>query len=86
MMAGMISSFVLDLVLSLVLAHIVYWSGAATYGWGVFIGFLIWLGFFAAPSLPQGIYEGRPFKLFAINQGYWLVGLMIVGALLAVWR
>ena len=86
MMVGMISSFVLDLVLSLVLAHIVYWSGAATYGWGVFIGFLIWLGFFAAPSLPQGIYEGRPFKLFAINQGYWLVGLMIVGALLAVWR
>jgi hypothetical protein len=36
--------------------------------------------------LPQGIYEGRPFKLFAINQGYWLVGLMIVGAMLAVWR
>jgi len=86
MMAGMISSFVLDLVLSLVLAHVVYWSGAATYGWGVFIGFLIWLGFFAAPSLPQGIYEGRPFRLFAINQGYWLVGLMIVGAMLAVWR
>jgi hypothetical protein len=80
------ASFVLDLVLSLVLAHVVYWSGAATYGWGAFIGFLMWLGFFAAPSLPQGIYEGRPFKLFAINQGYWLVGLMIVGALLAVWR
>jgi hypothetical protein len=86
MMTGMVSSFILDLVLSLVLAHIVYWSGATTYGWGIFIGCLVWLGFFAAPALPQGIYEGRPFKLFAINQGYWLVGLMIVGALLAVWR
>jgi hypothetical protein len=86
MVPGMIASFIGDLILSLVLAHIVYWSGADSCGWGAFIGFLVWLGFFAAPNLPQGVYEGRPFKLFAINNGYWLVGLMIVGALLAVWR
>jgi hypothetical protein len=86
MIVGMISSFIGDLILALVLAHIVLWSGAESYGWGAFIGFLIWLGFFAAPSFPQGVYEGRPFKIFAINMGYWLVGLMIVGALLAVWR
>jgi hypothetical protein len=86
MVPGMIASFIGDLILSLVLAHIVLWSGADSCGWGAFIGFLVWLGFFAAPNLPQGIYEGRPFKLFAINNGYWLVGLMIVGALLAVWR
>jgi hypothetical protein len=86
MIVGMISSFIGDLILSLVLAHIVLWSGASTCGWGVFIGFLVWLGFFAAPNFPQGIYEGRPFKLFAINMGYWLVGLMIVGCLLAVWH
>ena len=35
---------------------------------------------------PQGIYEKRPFKLFAINSGYWLLGLFIVGGLLAAWR
>ena len=86
MMAGMISSFIGDLVLALVLAHIVYWSGADSCGWGAFIGFLVWLGFFAAPNFPQGIYEGRPFKLFAINMGYWRLGLMGGGALLAMWR
>jgi Protein of unknown function (DUF1761) len=83
---GMISSFVGDLILSLVLAHIVVWSGAQTFGWGVFIGVLVWLGFIAAPALPQGIYENRPFRLFAINTGYWLVGLILVGGMLAVWR
>ena len=83
---GMISSFIGDLILSLVLAHVVLWSGAATFGWGAFIGFLAWLGFIAAPSFPQGIYENRPFNLFAINTGYWLVGLVISGGLLAVWR
>ena len=86
MIPGMIASFIGDLILSLVLAHIVAWSGAATLGWGVFIGVLVWIGFFVAPALPQNIYENRPFKLFAINQGYWLVGLIVVGCLLAVWH
>ena len=83
---GMIASFIGDLILSFMLAHFIIWSGAATFAWGALIGFLVWIGFFAAPNLPQGIYEGRPFKLFAINSGYWLVGLLIVGGLLGAWR
>lgn len=83
---GMISSFIGSLILSFVLAHIVQWSGAATFAWGAFIGFIAWLGFIAAPQFPQGIYENRPFKLFAINTGYWFVGLLISGSLLAVWQ
>ena len=86
LLAGMISSLICDLVLSFILAHFVIWTGTATFGWGALIGFLCWVGFFAAPNLPQGIYENRPFKLFAINNGYWLVGLIVVGGLLAVWR
>jgi len=84
--AGMISSFIGDLILSLVLWHMVAWARADTYAAGAFIGFLCWLGFIAAPAFPQGIYERRPFKLFVINTGYWLVGLLITGGLLAVWR
>ena len=86
MIAGMITSFVCDVILAFILAHIVIWTQASTFGWGALVGFLVWVGFFAAPSLPQGIYEGRPFKLFAINSGYWLVGLLIIGGVLAVWR
>jgi len=86
MALGMISSFIGDLILSLMLAHIVLWSGADNYGTGAFIGFIVWLGFFAAPGFPQGIYEGRPFRLFAINHSYWLVGLTIAGGMLATWR
>lgn len=86
LMGGMIASFIGDMILALVLAHFVVWSGAATIGWGAFVGFLSWFGFIAAPNFAQGIYENRPFKLFAINAGYWFVGLLIVGALLAVWH
>ena len=86
LLAGMIASFICDVVLAFVLDHLVVWSGASTIGWGALIGFIAWVGFFAAPNLPQNIYEGRPFKLFAINNGYWLVGLVVIGGIMAVWR
>jgi hypothetical protein len=86
MIMGMITSFIGSLVTSLMLAHVVIWSHAATIAAGALIGLILWLGFIAAPLSASYIYEGRPFKLFAINTGYWLVGLLISGGLLAVWR
>jgi hypothetical protein len=92
---GMFSSFIGGLILSLILAHVVIWSGAATmrttgaseaFGCGAFIGFICWLGFIATPLFAETIYEQRPFKLLAINLGYWLIALTVSGALLAVWQ
>jgi hypothetical protein len=86
MVAGMITSFIVSLVLSFVLVHILHWAGALTFGRGALVGFILWAGFIAAPLSAGYIYESRPFKLFAINTGYWLVALLISGGLLAVWR
>lgn len=82
----MIASFIGDLLLAFVLAHFVYWSRGVGFGWGAFIGLLTWVGFVVAPLYPQRIYEGRPFAYFAINSGYWLVGLTLTGAVLSAWR
>jgi Protein of unknown function (DUF1761) len=86
MIVGMIMSLIGSLVLSFVLLHVILWSGAGTWGTGALVGFILWLGFIASPTAAQNIYEGRPFRLFAINTGYWLVGMLITGALLAVWK
>jgi hypothetical protein len=83
---GMIASLIGDFLLCFVLAHVARWSGADDWRDGIHIGIITWIGFFAAPLYPQSIYEGRPFKYFAINAGYWLVSLVIVGAVLTVWR
>ncbi len=83
---GMIASFLCDVLVAFALLHVILWSDAATFAAGAFDGFLCWFGFVAATQLPQGIYEGRPAKLFYINAGYWLVGLSIVGGVLAVWQ
>jgi hypothetical protein len=86
MIAGMIVSFIGSLVVSFILAHIIFWSGVDSFVWGALIGFIAWAGFMAAPLSASYIYEGRPFTLFAINTGYWLLALILSGGLLAVWR
>ena len=83
---AMLSSAIGALIFSFVLAHVVMWSGAAKIGGGVFVGFICWLGFIAAPLFAETIYEQRPYVLFAINSGYWLAVLVISGGLLAVWH
>jgi len=86
LVVGMVGSLIGDLILSFVLAHVVGWSGADNFAMGAFVGFIMWLGFVVGPLYPQSVYEGRPFAYFAINAGYWLAGLVIVGGLLAVWH
>ena len=83
---GMISSFFGDLLVAFVLLHIILWSGASSFGTGAFVGSISWLGFLAATQFPQGVYDNRPVKLFAINTAYWFLGLLIIGGVLAVWR
>jgi len=84
--AGMIASLLGDLLMAFILLHFIVWSGADTFGAGAFVGFISWLGFFAATQVAQGIYEGKPAVLFWINGGYFLVGLVGMGGVLAVWR
>jgi hypothetical protein len=86
LMVGMIASFVGSLILSFMLVHVVIWAKADTLAHGAFVGLIAWIGFIAAPLAPSYIYEGRPFKLFAINTGYWLIALLVSGGLLAVWQ
>ena len=83
---GMVASLVGDVLLCLVQAHVLRYAGAATVVAGVLVSVVLWLGFFVAPNLAQGIYEQRPFAVFGINQGYWLVCLTVSGAMLAVWK
>ena len=83
---GMIASLFGDFLLCFVLAHILRWAHANDVRHGLHAGILVWIAFFAAPLYPQSIYEGRPFRYFLINSGYWLVSLLAVSAILAVWR
>ncbi len=78
--------FVGALVMAYVLAHFVGYAHATTTMDGAITGFWAWLGFVATTFLGLKVFEGRSWNLYWINVGYYLVALMSMGAILAVWH
>lgn len=75
-----------SLVMAWVLAHAVAYAQAATLGQGFAVGFFNWLGFVAVVQFTGVLYEQRPIKLFLLQSGFNFIALVLMGALLAVWR
>lgn len=78
--------FVTALVTAYVLARFVKLAGATTIAGGVEIGFWAWLGFVATVTAASVLYEKRSTSLYYLNNGYQLVSLAVMGAILAVWK
>lgn len=57
-----------------------------TFGHGVFHGCLY--GFFIAVPLigTNALFERRGFKYIAINAGYWIVSMMLMGGIICAWQ
>lgn len=90
MRAGLGKAMVIDIIGSLImafaLANIIVASGITDWLNGAIAGFWVWLGFQATLMVSLWGYENRPLKLIAINLGNNLIALVLMGALLAVWR
>ena len=86
---GMAKSYILNFVAVVVMAYVVSFvlrlANASTAVAGLFIGILLWLGFIATTMLGGILWENKPVELYFLNILYYLVSLMIMGAILAVW-
>jgi hypothetical protein len=81
--------FVGSLVMAWVLANAIVFSssymqmqGASA---GAMSGFFNWLGFVAPVTLSAVLFEGKSWKMWCINNGYYLITLVAMGKLLAMW-
>lgn len=72
-----------SLVMACILAGIVLLAGSNTLIGGAKVGFAVWLGFVATIGLNSYIFESKPINLYFINVGYYLVALIVQGAILA---
>src|SRR5574340_316496 len=65
-----------SILMSYVLAHALVFGNAYLHTGGVagglMVGFFNWLGFIAPVSLTAVVYEKRPWKLWALDNSYWL--------------
>jgi hypothetical protein len=89
MKAGMAKAlaveFVGSLIMAFVLLHAVRYAGAQTALQGMAVGFFNWLGFVAVVTIGVVTYQRKPFSMFLLQNGYLLLSLLIMGAILAVW-
>jgi hypothetical protein len=53
---------------------------------GLQAAFWNWLGFMVPVNLSFVAWEGKPWTLFFIHSGYWLVLLGVMGVVLSVWK
>ncbi len=82
---ALVVDFVGSVLMAFVLVHVIRYAGATTALQGVAVGFFNWLGFVAVVTINSVTYERRPLKLFLLNNGYLVISLSAMGAILAVW-
>ncbi len=78
----LVGSFVQSAVLAL-LVKALQAPGAAD---GAMIGLVTGIGFVATTFLGEAVFSGKSAKLYGINVGFYLLALVVNGALLAAWK
>jgi hypothetical protein len=61
-------------------------SGPQTALRGIRAGALLWLGFELTAWSTEYAFEVRPLSLLGINAGFWLLGMMLMGAIVGAWK
>lgn len=85
---AMALGFVAFLLMSYVLAHVLMFASAYDTGTsgvvsGLTGGFWCWLGFVLPVTAGVVLWEGKTWKLWVLNAGYYLVALLLMGSILA---
>ena len=61
-------------------------TGSQTALGGIKAGALLWCGFVIPTWATEYVFEVRPLSLLGINTGVWLVGMLIMGAIVGAWK
>jgi hypothetical protein len=53
---------------------------------GIKVAVMLWFGFVLTTWVTEYVYEVRPLSLLAINAGFWLLGMTVMGAIVGSWK
>ena len=68
------------------LANVIAWVEASGFVSGLLMGLFMWFGFNGFAFATNHAFEGCSLKLWIIKSGTYLVGLLVMGVILGVWR
>ena len=79
-------SILCHVLIALAIAVLVSYLNLWVYFKGLKLGLLIWAGFALPLGLMANAFSNKKLTAFAIDAGYQLVYLLIMGAIITVWR
>ncbi|HBB38058.1 MAG: hypothetical protein UV82_C0009G0092 [Candidatus Magasanikbacteria bacterium GW2011_GWD2_43_18] len=84
---SLVSVFLVSFVLAYLIEGLYVWKGNLTGSADAMYiafttSFLVWLGFLATSLLDSVLWEKRPWSLWLINAGQWLVRLVVMGVII----
>ena len=80
-----IGSLLMAYILSHALVFAMNYLGTEGISAGLQTGFWNWLGFIAPVTLGSVLWDGKPWKLWVLNNAYNLLSLLVMGVILALW-
>lgn len=86
---SMNKTWILTVLGALLMAYaLAYFMGmfiVETLGKALFIGFIAWLGFIATTSFINTLFTGKSKKLWAIDNCYPLVSMLVMSVIIVLW-
>ena len=61
-------------------------TGAQTWQRGIKVAAMLWVGFVLPVWCTEYVFEARPLSLLGINAGFWLLGMILMGAIVGAWK
>jgi hypothetical protein len=74
------------LLMAFVMAYFLRLANPEDLRQGLGIGFLMWLGLSMGASAKHYAFSGLSLRLFLIDYGYDLLGMLVIAAILTSWR
>jgi hypothetical protein len=83
---GYVVALIMTAVLAIALSWIIQSTGAQTAVRGASIALLLWFGFVLTTWATEYAFEARSLSILAINTGYPLVGMLLMGLVIGGWK
>lgn len=81
-----LTAFVCAVVMAAAISCVVQLTGPQTAYRGMRVATALWMGFNITVWATEYVFEVRPWSLFFINAGFWLVGMNLMGLIVGAWK
>jgi len=79
-------ALIAEAVMAAAISCLIQLTGPQTWQRGIKVAAMLWLGFVLTTWSTEYVFEVRPWSLFGINAGFWLLSMILMGAIVGAWK